>query len=182
MIPMQAVLFTLAAAGSVSKIDLSKFIPLVSLGLGRYSAAPALFLAEPTGPAERPTRVMPVPVPLEAVMAIEQAVSAARPSMMEVLLHVRTLANRDDGLYDNLPWQWGASAMAKRDVRTPHPAPRAHLMQRRQPPCALVRPPRAFPAAPTPALATTRPTTSFSTSVGATAAQTSRASSSKTPT
>jgi len=77
---------------------MGNYVATTLIGLGRYAKSPALFLE-----CERGGPVLPVPVPVDAVSPIEQALSARRPSRLEVLLHTR-FADRDGGLYDNLPW------------------------------------------------------------------------------
>ena len=58
--------------------------------------------------------VLPLPIPRAPEMAFEQAVSPTPPAMFEVLLHARSFSNRDDGLFDRLPWQWNATTSSKR--------------------------------------------------------------------
>ena len=62
-----------------------------------------------------PNQVLPVPIPRQSVLACEQALSSRTPAMAEVLIHCRALASRDDGIVDQLPWQWNPSELAKRD-------------------------------------------------------------------
>jgi hypothetical protein len=90
------------------------FVPLHLAGLGQYGASPALFLEQ-----ERGGKVLPVPIPRQSVLACEQALSSRTPAMAEVLIHCRSLASRDDGVVDQLPWQWNPSELAK---RMPHRA------------------------------------------------------------
>lgn len=98
---------------SPAKLDLANFATLRCIGLGRWRCAPALFLAEDFGGGP----VLPVPVPQDAVMAVEMALAPQKKAaMLEVLLHGRTIVNRDDGVFDNLPWGWAASPQAKRDA------------------------------------------------------------------
>jgi len=95
---------------------LTGLIPLRIVGLGRYAASPAIFLADGDDPTSV-GRVLPVPVPLDAVVGLEQALSGMeRQAMMDVLFHCRVIANRDDGLFDSLPWDWNPSTLAKRDA------------------------------------------------------------------
>ena len=49
-------------------LSLSGFVPLELVGFGRFDSTPALFLSDDA-------TALPVPVPLDAVMAIEQALS-----------------------------------------------------------------------------------------------------------
>jgi hypothetical protein len=92
-------------------VDVGKFVRLQLAGLGRYQSAPALFLEEERGGA-----VLPVPVPSDSVLAIEQALAPGRPAMLEVLLQAQAVSKRDGALFDNLPWQWSPSPQAKRDA------------------------------------------------------------------
>ena len=99
-------------SAAATPIRLSDFVPLRFAGLGRCAAAPALFLSE-----TREGPVLPVPIPADAVMACEQALNAARPSMVEVLLQAQATAGRDGGLFDNLPFAaWNPAPQAKRDA------------------------------------------------------------------
>ena len=91
-------------------LSLSGFVPLELVGFGRFDSTPALFLSDDATAG----RVLPVPVPLDAVMAIEQALSPKHAAMLEVLLHARPIAERDDGVFDNLPWDWSEDPQAKR--------------------------------------------------------------------
>ena len=108
---LTAIVATLAAAAPV---DLSTFVRLRLTGLGRYQSAPALFLAENRGGGSG--LVLPVPVPFDSEMAIEQALSPRVPALLEVCLHAQAASKRDDGLFDNLPWKWNPSPQAKRDA------------------------------------------------------------------
>ncbi len=92
-------------------LNLDAFVPLRLVGLGRYASAPAIFLEE-----ERGGEVLPVPIPGEAVMAVEQALSPTPPAMLEVLLHSQPVSKRDGALFDNVPWEWNPSPQAKRDA------------------------------------------------------------------
>mmetsp|Transcript_48219 Transcript_48219/g.111643 ORF Transcript_48219/g.111643 Transcript_48219/m.111643 type:complete len:470 (-) Transcript_48219:50-1459(-) len=88
-------------------------LPLQIAGLGRYGPSPALFLHKKLGSSE----VLPVPVPLDAVKALEMALSGKeRQSMVEILLQCRAIVNRDDGIFDGLPWDWASSSLSKRDA------------------------------------------------------------------
>lgn len=104
-----------AAASAPLPSALSGLVPLRVVGLGRYAGAPAVFLSD-GAEAASPAVVLPVPVPLDAVMGLEQALSGMeQQAMMDVLLHCRGIASRDGGLFDSLPWDWAPSALAKRD-------------------------------------------------------------------
>ena len=97
---------------AVLDITSKTFVELNFAGIGRYGTAPAVFLEESRGGP-----VLPLPIPRAAEMAFEQAVSPTPPAMFEVLLHARSFSNRDDGLFDRLPWQWNANnRLAKRDA------------------------------------------------------------------
>lgn len=80
------------------------------VGLGTYGGLRCVFLAEDAGqPLEAGCRVFPAPV--------------SEPDMLEALLDGRRslsgaskLANRDGGLYDNLPWAWGRAQRPKADA------------------------------------------------------------------
>ena len=95
----------------VTGLSLDSFVPLRVVGLGRYASAPAIFLEE-----ERGGDVLPVPIPGDAVMAVEQALSPTYSAMLEVLLHAQPVSKRDDALFDNVPWAWNPSPQAKRDA------------------------------------------------------------------
>jgi hypothetical protein len=86
-----SVLVVLLLAGcwpGADSVRLEGFLRLTLAGFGRYESAPALYLQQPSSePA--PGRVLPVPIPAEAVMAVEQALRPARPAMLEVLLHAQ---------------------------------------------------------------------------------------------
>ena len=103
---MIALLVTLAAPNIKSR----SFVRLQVAGLGRYNAAPAVFLERERGGA-----VLPLPIPRESELAFEQALSPQLPSRVDVLLHVRPFAQREGGVFDALPWEWNASPLAKRD-------------------------------------------------------------------
>jgi len=104
-----------ASTAAAATLSLSSCVPLEIVGFGRCGASPALFLSdEPASTIG--ARVLPVPVPAEAVMAVEQALSPARPMMLECLLHARHISSRDDGCFDNLPWRWSADLQAKRSA------------------------------------------------------------------
>lgn len=86
------------------------------VGLGRYRLSPAIFLAERR---DNPDSVLPVPVAASSVTALEQAlkhVDGSRCAMLEVLVSGKHVVDRDGGIFDSLPWQWSASAQAKRDA------------------------------------------------------------------
>ena len=101
----------LLACVPVTGLSLDSFVPLRVVGLGRYASAPAIFLEE-----ERGGDVLPVPIPGDAVMAVEQALSPTYSAMLEVLLHAQPVSKRDDALFDNVPWAWNPSPQAKRDA------------------------------------------------------------------
>ena len=101
----------IASTQAKQVVNLANYVPLQLCGLGRYSAAPALFLEETRGGS-----VLPIPIPGEAVMATEQALSPVQPSLIEVVLHAQAVSKRDDGFFDNLPWEWNPSAQGKRDA------------------------------------------------------------------
>ena len=102
----------LAAPGCLaSPVDLSSFVKVNVCGFGRYQSAPALFLEQEQG-----GDVLPVPIPSDSVMAVEQCLSPERPAMLAVLLHAQAASKRDDCLFDNLPWKWNPSPQAKRDA------------------------------------------------------------------
>ena len=101
----------LLAVVSVTGLNLDAFVSLRVVGLGRYASAPAIFLEE-----ERGGDVLPVPIPGDAVMAVEQALSPTYSAMLEVLLHSQPVSKRDDALFDNVPWVWNPSPQAKRDA------------------------------------------------------------------
>ena len=105
------ILAIVASTQAKQVVNLANYVPLTVCGLGRYASAPALFLEESRG-----GRVLPVPIPSEAVMATEQALSATRPALLEVVLHAQAVSKRDDGFFDNLPWGWNPSPQAKRDA------------------------------------------------------------------
>ena len=88
------------------------FVPLRVAGFGRYGGYPALFLSAPDAAS-----VLPVPVPLDSVMAIEQALAPVEQAMFDVLLQCRSFTSRDCGIFDALPWNtFSSSPMAKRDA------------------------------------------------------------------
>ena len=95
-----------AALASASRT----FVRLELAGIGQYGAAPALFLEQ-----QRGGKVLPVPIPRQSVLACEQALSPRSPAMADVLLQCRLFASRNNGLIDQLPWQWNPSELAKRD-------------------------------------------------------------------
>ena len=101
----------LLAVVPVTGLNLGNFVSLRVAGLGRYASAPAIFLEE-----ERGGDVLPVPIPGDAVMAVEQALSPTYSAMLEVLLHSQPVSKRDDALFDNVPWVWNPSPQAKRDA------------------------------------------------------------------
>ena len=103
--------FIAVALVLAAKLDLSTFQKTRVAGFGRYLSAPALFLE-----VERGGNVLPVPVPGNAVGAVEQALSAKFPAMLEVLAQAKAASMRDGALLDNLPWQWNPSPQAKRDA------------------------------------------------------------------
>lgn len=105
-----ALLLAVCSPASADPVRLDGFLRLTLAGFGRYESAPALFLQQPSSPG----LVLPVPIPAEAVMAVEQALKPARPAMLEVILHAQAVSKRDDALFDNLPWQWNPSPQAKR--------------------------------------------------------------------
>ena len=78
--------------------------------MGKYNAHTAAFL-------ESDGKVLPVPVPAESVAALEQAMrtDGKPPPVLNVLMHARSLTNREGGLFDQLPWQWAPSPLSKRD-------------------------------------------------------------------
>ena len=100
------ILLTAAALASASR----SFVRLELAGIGQYGAAPALFLEQ-----QRGGKVLPVPIPRQSVLACEQALSPGSPAMADVLLQCRLFASRNNGLIDQLPWQWNPSELAKRD-------------------------------------------------------------------
>ena len=101
----------IASTQAKQVVNLANYVPLQLCGLGRYSTSPALFLEETRGGS-----VLPIPIPGEAVMATEQALSPVQPSLIEVVLHAQAVSKRDDGFFDNLPWEWNPSAQGKRDA------------------------------------------------------------------
>ena len=115
MLPFSAGAATLlAATAAAAPVDLARFVPAIVVGLGRYGSSPALFLQDA---AERGVGdVLPVPVPSDAVVAIEQALSLSPTSVSEVLLQSQAVVQRDGGLFDSLPWAWAPSPQAKRDA------------------------------------------------------------------
>jgi len=88
------------------------FVTTQVSGIGRYCGAPALFLEQ-----QRGSLVLPVPVPANAVAAMEQALMApaAAAAGFEVLRNGRFIIERDGCLFDNLPWGRFAPPQAKRD-------------------------------------------------------------------
>ena len=103
------------AASAAGVVDLAGYVRLKVTGFGRYASAPAFFLSESGVPSDGGD-VLPVPMPLDSVMAIEQVVAPGDQAMLEVLLHGRTIVNRDGGIFDSLPWEeWAVSPQAKRD-------------------------------------------------------------------
>jgi hypothetical protein len=96
----------MAAVASASR----SFVRLELAGIGQYGAAPALFLEQ-----QRGGKVLPVPIPRQSALACEQALSPGSPAMADVLLCSRLFASRNNGLIDQLPWQWNPSELAKRD-------------------------------------------------------------------
>jgi hypothetical protein len=88
------------------------FVTTQVSGIGRYCGAPALFLEQ-----QRGSLVLPVPVPANAVSAMEQALMApaAAAAGFEVLRNGRFIIDRDGCLFDNLPWGRFAPPQAKRE-------------------------------------------------------------------
>ncbi len=103
------------ACAAAVPVSLSETLPLRLLGFGTYLSAPALFLGDPNEGGS-PGPVLPIPVPASQVMAVEQAVTGKRNTMVDVLLHGRGLVQRDDGVFDRLPWAWSPNPQAKRDA------------------------------------------------------------------
>ena len=123
-----AALCTAIATLAAAPVDLSTFVRLRLTGLGRYQSAPALFLAENRGGGSG--LVLPVPVPFDSEMAIEQALSPLVPALLEVCLHAQAASKRDDGLFDNLPWKWNPSTQAKDARRCFAASPAAAIQER----------------------------------------------------
>ena len=96
---MAALCTAIATLAAAAPVDLSTFVRLRLTGLGRYQSAPALFLAENRGGGSG--LVLPVPVPFDSEMAIEQALSPARPAILEVLLSAQAFSKRDDALFES---------------------------------------------------------------------------------
>ena len=110
--PGRNLLVVLAAAAA---LDVSNFVKLHPLGLGRYAGAPAFILADT--PTSTPiSRVLPIPIPKTLECALEDALSPSFCSMVDVLIHGRAIVERDGGLYDSLPWSWNPDAFAKRNA------------------------------------------------------------------
>ena len=88
------------------------FVTTQVSGIGRYCGAPAIFLEQ-----QRGSLVLPVPVPANAVAAMEQALMApaATAAGFEVLRNGRLIIERDGCLFDNLPWGRFAPPQAKRE-------------------------------------------------------------------
>lgn len=61
---------------SVAAVDLSNFIRVQVVGFGRYGSSPAFFLSD--RPRVDFGDVLPVPVPLVSVLAIEQLLTPGR--------------------------------------------------------------------------------------------------------
>ena len=102
-------------SAATAALSLSSCVPLEIAGFGRCGASAALFLSDEPAIAAG-AKFLPVLVPAEAVMAVEQALSPTRPAMLECVLHARHISSRDDGCFDNLPWQWSANPQAKRSA------------------------------------------------------------------
>ena len=88
------------------------FVTTQVSGIGRYCGAPAIFLEQ-----QRGSLVLPVPVPANAVAAMEQALMAPATAAagFEVLRNGRLIIERDGCLFDNLPWGRFAPPQAKRE-------------------------------------------------------------------
>ena len=94
-----------------SAFDLSAYVKTSINGLGRVGRASAIFLEREVG-----GRVLPVPLPADAVNALEQTLSATTPAA-EVARQTSSIFDRDGGLVDNFDWQtWASSSQAKRDA------------------------------------------------------------------
>ena len=110
--PGRNLLVVLAATAA---LDVSNFVKLHPLGLGRYAGAPAFILSDT--PTSTPmSRVLPIPIPKTLECALEDALSPSFCSMVDVLIHGRAIVERDGGLYDSLPWSWNPDAFAKRNA------------------------------------------------------------------
>ena len=110
--PGRNLLVVLAATAA---LDVSNFVKLHPLGLGRYAGAPAFILSD-TPTSTPKSRVLPIPVPKTLECALEDALSPSFCSMVDVLIHGRAIVERDGGLYDSLPWSWNPDAFAKRNA------------------------------------------------------------------
>ena len=110
--PGRNLLVVLAATAA---LDVSNFVKLHPLGLGRYAGAPAFILADTPTSTPR-SRVLPIPIPKTLECALEDALSPSFCSMVDVLIHGRAIVERDGGLYDSLPWSWNPDAFAKRNA------------------------------------------------------------------
>ena len=69
---LMAAILWISASLPLAAVNLGDYKPLRLLGLGRYACAPALFLGEPDSRIGNVAAVLPVPVPQDSVMAIEQ--------------------------------------------------------------------------------------------------------------
>jgi hypothetical protein len=97
-----SVLLPSAAALAVAP-NLDRFLALKIVGLGRYGATPAVFLQKRQNDAAVDAGlVLPITIPFEA--------------MVKVLLHGRSIVQRDGGVYDQAPWRWAPSPQAKQNA------------------------------------------------------------------
>ena len=88
--PGRNLLVVLAATDA---LDVSNFVKLHPLGLGRYAGAPAFILAD-TPTSTPKSRVLPIPIPKTLECALEDALSPSFCSMVDVLI--------DDGIYETM--------------------------------------------------------------------------------
>ncbi|KAG5191463.1 hypothetical protein JKP88DRAFT_271319 [Tribonema minus] len=105
------------------------WLELSPVGLGRYNGEPAAFLSRSQSLVSPRTELLPLPIDSKACDMLSQAMGQAPLAKLALAAAAQSLLNRDGGLYDNLPWEWGAP-LAKRAAfarvssgRAPPPTP-----------------------------------------------------------
>jgi len=86
-------------------------------GMGDCDGAPAIFVA-PGAPVSGATKfqALPVPVGRDAALMMEKAMRGEVFGKVQTLTIAQGLVNRDDGVFDNLPYELAPTKFAKKDL------------------------------------------------------------------
>jgi len=92
-----------------------KYLPRFVVGLGTYNGQDAAFLGERSSIRSVKEEVLPVPIIDGSLSLLKAALQYQKLPKSRIMALSKSLVNRDDSLYDNLPWEeWGATSMAKK--------------------------------------------------------------------